>query len=89
MKQPQDNDLVETAPGEVRMVRVAGDQYMSEDDAYAKGYAPRLDPPIKGEPFFPPGALWNFLGIVAVIALGMWMHKWIGAAVHSVFSVFR
>lgn len=62
---------------DVEMVRVGRDQYMSPEEAYQKGHKPRLDPPIKGEPFFSRGALWNFLTVVVVVAAAYYLHKWL------------
>ncbi len=53
---------------EVEMVRVGKNQYMSQEEAYQKGYTPRLDPPAKGEPFLAPEGILNFVQVVMSIA---------------------
>jgi hypothetical protein len=57
-------------PVEVEMIRVGKNRYMSLKDAIAKGYNPRLNPPVKGEPIFAPEGIVNFCIIVFSLWLG-------------------
>lgn len=71
---------------EVEMVRVSRDQYMHPEEAYQKGYKPRLDPPAKGEPFFPPGAFRNAVVVVLTVALAVYLHKWLYGIATAIFG---
>jgi len=66
-----------TEKPEVGMVRVGKNHYMSEEEALQKGYAPRLDPPIKGEPFLAPEGILNFITVVASVAGTYWFSQFL------------
>ena len=48
---------------EINLVQVHGDLWMTEEDAYRRGYRPVIDKPIKGASFFHPDAFWNILTV--------------------------
>lgn len=60
---------------EVTMVRVGKNHYMSQEDACKNGYTPRLDPPMKGEPFLAPEGILNFFIVVASIGGAYWVKQ--------------
>jgi hypothetical protein len=62
---------------EVEMVRVGKNHYMSQEEADQKGYIPRLEAPVKGEPFLSPHGISNFVQVVLTITLTYYFSKFL------------
>ncbi len=68
---------------EIPMIRVGKDRFMSESEAASKGYLPRLDPPVKGAPFFTQNAFENAFLVVFAVAAYHYLSTWLAPIVQS------